>query len=394
MKSIIIPKDFDGLRDRVMRTIAPIKCADTNTKADKNFLFIAKGSNSGRQLPAHYLVYFLLVDLLCFENLGRWEKIAWSIPIDLDGHAYLIEYRKFGLDIFAHDPTLEATEVARIVTLINKGVRTAEPFFKWIANRAASESKLNVRNKATELYFRFDYLRGLYKTSIESIEVEDSQKRAAGRVTLTDYCEQNGMPRFYTHREVSWLAIAVIEAFYSWTEHIFILIAILQGTITTAEQVSALALSDWSEKFRNALGISDRSTKVHYDALLTIKRQIRNVVAHGAFGKEGQAFDFHSSAGAVPVSFDLERRKTKYNLGPGLVIDDGDAMAAIDGFIAHLRTGPSRLALLYVQDGGLDVILPMAADGTYASAMKSERAMRDLVTKLCRQADTSANMDF
>jgi hypothetical protein len=62
-----------------------------------------------------------------------------------------------------------------------------------------------------------------------------------------------------------------------------------------------LAIGDWKDKFKAAIDLRDQTAKGHYDTLLEIRRQIRNFVAHGAFGKDGQAFDFHSSAGAVPV---------------------------------------------------------------------------------------------
>jgi hypothetical protein len=89
-----LPKELEAVRAAASRAINPIKPADATTQApDDNFLFDAKRSDAGRNLPPYYLVYFLLVDLLGFKNLGRFEKLAWSIPIDLDGVAYLIEHR-------------------------------------------------------------------------------------------------------------------------------------------------------------------------------------------------------------------------------------------------------------------------------------------------------------
>ena len=59
--------------------------------------------------------------------------------------------------------------------------------------------------------------------------------------------------------------------------------------------------SHFFSKFKACLDIHDHSIKVHYDRLVEIKRQIRNYMAHGAFGKNGEAFQFHSGAGAVPL---------------------------------------------------------------------------------------------
>jgi hypothetical protein len=60
----------------------------------ENFLFTASRTKAGRKLPPYYLVYFLLVDLPEFTNLAQFEKVAWSVPVDLYSVEYLIAYRK------------------------------------------------------------------------------------------------------------------------------------------------------------------------------------------------------------------------------------------------------------------------------------------------------------
>jgi hypothetical protein len=52
--------------------------------------------------------------------------------------------------------------------------------------------------------------------------------------------------------------------------------------------VAELAESDWATKFKKALDIREPSTKIIFDKLVNIRRQIRNFVAHGSFGKQGR----------------------------------------------------------------------------------------------------------
>jgi hypothetical protein len=75
----------------------------------------------------------------------------------------------------------------------------------------------------------------------------------------------------------------------------------LQGKLKTGKDVANLAAAEWSEKVKTAIGLDDVEMKSLFDELLIIRRQIRNYMAHGALGKQGEAFEFHSSAGAVPV---------------------------------------------------------------------------------------------
>ncbi|MGH7784959.1 MAG: hypothetical protein ACREO5_14095, partial [Candidatus Binatia bacterium] len=133
MMKIALPPELDKVREMAQRAILPIKPADTKSEAEKDFLFTAQRTDAGRALPPYYLTYFLLVDLLGFKDLGRFEKLAWSVPIDFEGTAYLIEHRKFGVGVFARDAEDKEQNAKRIVELINKGVKVAQPFFRWMA---------------------------------------------------------------------------------------------------------------------------------------------------------------------------------------------------------------------------------------------------------------------
>jgi hypothetical protein len=48
-------------------------------------------SNAGRSLPPYYLVYFLLVNLLKFNDLGQSEKVSYSIPVEFNGTILMVE---------------------------------------------------------------------------------------------------------------------------------------------------------------------------------------------------------------------------------------------------------------------------------------------------------------
>ena len=86
-----IPAELESVREAARQALGPISPVSDVTHADKEFLFNAKRSEAGRSLPPYYLVYFLLVDLLGFKNFGQFEKVSWSVPIDYQGSAFLIE---------------------------------------------------------------------------------------------------------------------------------------------------------------------------------------------------------------------------------------------------------------------------------------------------------------
>lgn len=382
---------MDDIRNKALKVINPIIPATNNSKADKNFLFNAQKTEASKNLPPYYLVYFLLVDLLGFRDLGRFEKISWSIPIDYKGTAFLIEHRKFGLGIFAKDASKQEKEAKEIAILIQKGVKAAKPFFEKMAEEATQKSELNVVNNARELFERFEFLFSEYKKLIDEAE------RRKDEVIKTKLSETSSMmerPYYQIKRKADWLAISVIEAFFSWTEHVFIHIGILKGNICTGFDVSKMASSDWAEKYKIAVTLDNKTDKAFYDDLLLLKKQIRNFIAHGAFGKEGEAFHFHSKTGAIPIAMEIENKKQRFSISSNLAFDNDEAVQTIRKFVEHLWSGDRAPAYTYIQDYSLPLILTMVDDGQYKVAMESNANMKQLADHLSHLQEQSWNMDW
>lgn len=160
------PVELEAVRQAALRALAPIRPTDSNTKADKKFLLNGKRTEAGKHLPPYYLVYFLLVDLLGFKNLGRFEKIDWSVPIDFNGQAFLIEHGKFGLSLFAHDPEKEEAAAQEITIRIKKAVKSARRYFDYLALLAVDRSEINVINNSIPLRERYEFLKGEYNSKL------------------------------------------------------------------------------------------------------------------------------------------------------------------------------------------------------------------------------------
>ncbi|EXZ22140.1 hypothetical protein M086_4133, partial [Bacteroides fragilis str. S13 L11] len=119
--------DKERYKIKALQILSPIKPVDKNTIATKDFLLRARRSRASYDLPLYYLVYFLFAELLDFENLGQFEKVAWSFPIDYKGRAFLIEFRKFGIGVFVQDIERDEDDAAQIVKRINGAVKCARP---------------------------------------------------------------------------------------------------------------------------------------------------------------------------------------------------------------------------------------------------------------------------
>ncbi|MET3823891.1 hypothetical protein ACVK00_006877 [Burkholderia sp. PvR073] len=383
-KKNVLPPELIPVRDAARRALGQVRPAHITNLRD---LLGGSRSNSGRKLPPYYLVYFLLVDLLGFKNLGQFDKVAWSVPVEYNGVTYLIDHRKMGLGIFAEKVEEKEEAIREIVIRIQKAVKSAEPFYEWLADQALARSTVNVTNNSSELFDRYQFLVSLFK-----------EKTADAIVRAREFVDVPGGGKRYVggqlRREARWLALAAIDAFYSWTEHVFIHVAILLMRITTAAEITALAEAEWSKKYKAVFDLGDKKAKQYFDRLTEIRYELRNFTAHGAFGKQGEAYSFHSGAGAAPVFLPHKAGSRKYRMGAAIAFREEDALALIEEFITYLWSGGREPARMYLHDSELPVILTYAADGTYAAAMNSINSMDEFVEYEQARWDRAADMDF
>ncbi|WP_029919438.1 hypothetical protein [Nevskia soli] len=400
-----LPPAIQKVHGAALKALGEIEAAGPpKSNAESKGLMLSSRTNGGRTLPHYYLVYFLLVDLLQFPHMGEWEKSAWTIPVRFRGRLYGIEHRKMGLGIFAptldpkatmnEPPTDEAeTDAKEIAALITRAVAVANPYFEWRAEQAAAGNQINVLNKSSSLFERYEFFRDRFRALSAETESKKNERVITKKI-LDDDTEvtQGSFPAHALRKEANWHAQAAVEAFFSWTEHAFIHLAILRGRLCTGQEVARIAEADWKTKFKTALNLDEAATKKHYDELLDLRAQIRNFMAHGAFGKRGEAFRFHSGAGAAPVLL-TEDQKHRYSLTGKPAFEERRAIEEMEEFIEHLWSGalgPARIFLF----SSLPSILTFVSDGTYAHAMESEESMTEFVEYLARKFDNAANMDW
>jgi len=379
-----LPNDIEILKGKVQKILNPVRPTEKKgTKTEESFVCSAKRTNAGRKLPPYYLIYFLFVDLLGYENLGRFEKIAWAVPIDCNGTVYFLEHRKMGMGLFATNRDYQEDECLEIVKKIKKAIKVAHPYFEWFANNSAKRSKLNVLNYSERLYGRYEFLLTEHKKKIEE---------AISWKNETQHSD-NLWNAYKLKRESEWLALSAIDAFYGFTEHIFILASILRGQLLTGEDVANLADKNWASKFKECLDIEDNTVKLYYDKLITIKRQIRNYMAHGAFGKNGEAFQIHSGAGAVPLLMPHQKGSSRFSMRGGTEFREEEAISAIEEFMRFYWDSSNFPEVLYIKSR-LPCILTYASNSTYKNAITSIDNMRRLVDHLTGIHDRAGDMDW
>jgi hypothetical protein len=234
-----LPPDLLPIRDAAFAALQEVQPAGApQSDAEGKGLLLSARTSGGSNLPPYYLVYFLLIDLLEFPNLGQWEKTAWTVPIRYRGRLYAIEHRKMGLGIFVPNldpqarmsgtPSESAEEDAHaIAALVTRATSVAEPYFEWRADQAVATSELNVVNKTTSLYSRYEYFRDRSQDLFAEAERRKDEPKVETSVLGKDLTSTTIFyPAAALRREANWLAQAAVEAFFSWTENAFIHLAV------------------------------------------------------------------------------------------------------------------------------------------------------------------------
>lgn len=246
-----VPSKFLALKADIQEAFDPISQAGPETKAPENFLFTAKRAKLKVQLPHPDLTYLLLVELLGYKNLGHFEKVSWSVPLDVDGRAFLVEHRKFGLGVFVQDESADVEIADQIAKKINRACRKATPFFEWHAQQHIKGSRINVHNKTKNLFDRYEFFLDLYRKTLKKSprppQISHSLTKPQFRAVMAQF------NRYMLKKDsIEWLALAAIDAFFSYTEHVFIHIAIMRGKVITGDDVLRIANAEWSEKYKDS----------------------------------------------------------------------------------------------------------------------------------------------
>jgi hypothetical protein len=379
------------VRARALARLTPARSARNDDPAEGNLLFTVQRTDAGRRLPPYYLVYFLLRDLLGFRDLGAFEKLAWSFPIFFEGTVFLVEHRKMGVGVFCADASQHEDKAADLVRRIWSACKAAEPYFKARAAQAIQAGELNIHNHHATLWGRYRYLRQRLRAAVRAQARADAKPPVRVQHSPTSW-SVSSRHQWVARERVAWLTQTVIEAFFAWSEHALVHCAVLRGQISAGPALLALTKDEWRIKFKAAFDTSNPHWKQHLDALLHVREENRNYVAHGAFGKDGRAFEFHSGAGATPLRLKVRGTQPRVTLHALTVTDDGASMVVVDSFVAAVRQH-AKPQWLYLESG-LVTVLTFAKNGYYAMAMADARAMRQFIDHWSNEADNAANMDW
>ncbi|HET7463004.1 MAG TPA: hypothetical protein VFJ82_17255 [Longimicrobium sp.] len=329
--------------------------------------------------------------VLGFRYWGPEEKTAWTIPVCYRGIPFRLSHRKFGLRAEAPNAEGETLRILHLlVRRLKSASRIAERLLEPLIREQVEGGHFTVRNQLHLFTERYRFFRSAATAAFESpppaavVHSRDAEGRPMAITSQPLKPEKEGF--FNTH--------AMIDCYFSYLEHVFVLLLPFSGFDAASENWADFISSNWTTKYNRILR-PDQSPAAHrlYTELEEIKERIRNTFTHGGFEKGYESLFVHlPGIGATPASLSRFSDGIHYRVIPVSQADFDSACVVLDRADAYVeQTHPRAMRIL---QAGLDAYFDPEGVREYVAALESDAATAEFIERESAAYEQEANMDW
>ena len=346
-------------------------------------------------LQPHSL-FLAFVKFLRFPYHGRGEKVAWTIHMLFKGLPFSISHRKFGLSIEGpHEPSGSPDFYQQMLNRLVHAVRIVDALVKPFSEEQIAKGNVTIENK---LYFhraRYEYFceqsERRFSTAAKWETKPVNIKPPRKLLTQVFAAKTRAME---LRRHGNYLATAALDAYFSYIEHLLILLLPFSGFEADKDNLLKFLNMLWGDKWKRVFDSKKNSEANRvYETLVKIKRKFRNPLAHGGFDSEGEGVWIQiMSLGAVPASMSRFGESIHSALNP---IDEQaftEIRTAFDKSDHFFKTGALQLGYKCVS-AGIDVSFAAESISKYKEIVESGDVQGFVEAELAGM-DNATNMDW
>jgi hypothetical protein len=343
------------------------------------------------RLPLPYMVFLtILLGTECKYVPRPGEKTAWSITLRFKGQPFRLEHGKFGMRVAAVNAECDSL-TDDLIRTINRAFPVADRVLQPQIDAQVRAGNVTIRNQHYMLHRRYEFFREkasvAYKQPRPSLGDAVAESLAGGKPRSVDILKNDREGFFY--------GSAAIDAFFSWLEHVLVLLLPFVGYDPAVDDLPEFISRPWKGKLKRVWNLpADKDAMALYDSLSAIKERFRNSVAHGGFEKGDSSLLIHlPGVGAVPATLSRFRRSAHYGWFPLKEASLSDVCALFDRVEAYLNDGPTHYGLRFAESG-LDVAFDPESRQEYRDAALGEDLFEDFIEHLAGLSDMMTNMDW
>ncbi len=389
MTDLNIEKIYEGIR-KSLKDFSPSTTSSYTLTYDKSS---SKFNIERKEIPVPELILFTLSNVINCKTFGVGEKIRWEVPFNYKKNYCTFALQKFGLRLYLLPSGKNGEDLFKIKNeIIGKLTRAILKIEKLVlkpfAQHQITEQNFTIANNYHKLENRYAYFRN--KAEIKSLKKPDYSPKPNNDM----FAGINEL--FELKNELFYYTIAMLDAYFSFLEHLFVLIFPFVKQENSIDLVKFIS-KFWSEKFKEIFDIkNDNRAKYFYDQLEEIKEHYRNYYAHGEFEKSGASLYFHvPGLGAIPAQLSNIRNKPHFNFFPVEETNLTHICKVIDQFNEWLVSDHSYVKFIvkYARSG-LDLSCAPKNIQKINNSMKSEKEFENLLEHYCHLTDMHDNMDY
>ncbi|PFE14042.1 hypothetical protein [Bacillus cereus] len=331
-----------------------------------------------------YMIYIIFVQLLEFEHGYKTiEKVMYEIPFQYQEHYCMFSMEKFGLKLI-----INTTDEGILKTLFRKiksAAKIAEKLLNPIIAESIDNGDITIENQSGILRQKYLYFRG----RVEQIFSDNTDEKVREPKGLVGGLNS----RIKLEKEIVFNTQAMLDAYFSFQEHLLILLLVFTNIDFKDERITILMNSNWTEKFNKVfLPAKNPELMKHFDTLKNLK-EIRNKYAHGGFEKGEASILAHvRGVGAIPVELPSNNEEL-FSFTLIKDINFKKICESIDAFENYLSKSDWSKAIK-ILEGGIDVRFDKGYITELKIAIDSDENLESFLYKESYMYDQEANMDW
>jgi hypothetical protein len=349
------------------------------------------------RMPVPWLPYIALVQVIGCRDLGPADKTMWQVPFRYDGIEVMLTHEKFGVRLYlgvAEDGGGSQRLAAEIVGKLNAIVKTIEKeALQDLAEQKLDNGEVTLRNQHHRLRRAYEHFRTEAEQILAASEADDT--RELGTVEEGDFLLR-GISKTFQRLEVGGFnAIAAINAYFSWLEHVLTLALAFGGADPAGGTLRDHIGNRWGDKFRRVFNTQDTDANRILGRLHEVAEDYRNTFGHGGFDKLGATVGVQiEGIGPIPARLTDVRRSPHFELYPFAPLSFEQVTAVLDEVDRFLHEHPATKYAVAFIETGFDVPFDPDSRREYADAMKSEDRFTRFLDERGEEIDRIANMEF
>jgi tetratricopeptide (TPR) repeat protein len=377
---------------------------------DNPKLLLIEGKNNLRMLQDHllelpeklqishpYIVFIIFVSLKKYKFFGKWEKVAWEIPIKFKGVPFILTHRKFGFRIISNYKSKKVNLLAiEAISNIHKAIQFAEVLIEPEIRQQLQKGNVMLNNEYSNILNRYIFFRENAQNEYASIEETKKQAsvnfNSGHEITIKSYNEL-----LKKINAGDYFMIGMLDTYYSLLEHtLVLLLPFLKDKKQSSLNLENFIAENWKNKYKIVFDLSKEKEALKLlERLNKIKEDYRNPLTHGYFQKNGNSFYVHmKNLGAIPITLTKSNKTLKYHFGSQGHYTFKEICNCFDDFDKFLiENAKTKFGMNYIKSG-LSISFDVVSCKMYRSQMTSMKRFSKFINYMSDEQDNATNMDW